>query len=388
MKKIYQNFDGLDVTFQCAIPRYLLDTLKNAQQEAKDARKGVLIYIGKSQTQIEVAENGMKGGFAFRFDTGLDGAIWAIADSDHPERYNVKVSAKSLMLALYGYQETKNKILEFLIEELKAIPPKDHDAPLERVSRFDYCFDFLAEHQFTPDAKCFMTFNRSKKICHGNISNASGLDFSIIHQGRDIQTITIGKMPNRQITIYNKRREIMITKKSYWWDLWQLNPDAIKFDIWRVEVRAGKKELNKWNLRRFRDFENKAGDVIIRVLKDYRYIIPSEKDKNRNRWPCEPFWKECISSAQNYLVEYICNAERKEIISGQKQEIIKRYKAHINGVLISYAALQGLDISEIPTVLEGVNGDVIDAIRKNPQKFQNNFNKAEMKFEFINGKSS
>jgi hypothetical protein len=225
------------------------------------------------------------------------------------------------------------------------------------------------------------------EICHGNISNASGLDFSIIHQGRDIQTITIGKMPNRQITIYNKRREIMVTKKSYWWDLWQLNPDAIKFDIWRVEVRAGKKELNKWNLRRFRDFENKAGDVIIRVLKDYRYIIPSEKDKNRNRWPCEPFWKECISSAQNYLVEYICNAERREIISGQKKEIIKRYKAHINGVLTSYAALQGLDISEIPTVLEGVNGDVIDAIRKNPQKFQNYFNKAEMKFEFINGKT-
>ena len=386
MKKIYQNFDGFDVTFQCALPRHILDDLKKAQQEAKDTRKGVYLDLGKSKTQVEVAENGMKGGFAFRFDTGLDGAIWAVADSDHAERWNVKVSAKSLMLALYGYRETKNKILDFLIEELKAIPPENHDTPLERVSRFDFCVDFLADNDFVPDAKCFLTHNRSKKNYQGQIANISPLEhFSIIDQGRDVQTITIGKMPNRQITIYNKRREILVTRKIYWWDLWGINPDEIKSNIWRVEARAGKKELNKWNLRRFSDFEEKAGDVIISLLKDYRYVIPNS-DRNRARWSYEPFWKTCISSAKNYLAEYICNAERKEIISGIREEIIRRYQAHINGVLTSYAAVQGLDISEIPTVLEGVNKDVIEAIRKNPQKFKINYEKSEKKFEFLHAK--
>lgn len=383
MKKIYQNFDGLDVTFQCAIPRHIIQALKTAQQEAKDTRKGVFITIGKSQTQIEVAENGMKGGFAYRFDTGVDGAIWAIGESDDTKRWNVKVSAHSLMLALYGYEETKNKILKFLIEELNAIPPENRDAPLERVSRFDFCVDFLANNEFVPDPKCFLTHNRSKKRYQGNIPNIPPLDFVFVDQGRDIQTITIGKMPNRQITVYNKRREILASKKLYWWKLWGINPDEFKGNVWRVEIRAGKKELNKWNLRRFADFEKKAGDVIIALLNDYRYVIPNEKDKNRNRWPLEPFWKECILSAKNYLAEYICNAERGEIISDCAEVIQKRFRDHINGTITSYAAVQRLDISEIPTVLDKVRSDFLTDLRNNRQKFEKNHKKAENKYEFL-----
>lgn len=255
------------------------------------------------------------------------------------------------MLALNGYENTKNIILSFLIEELNAISPENSDFPLERISRFDYCFDFLADN-FVPDAKRFLTHNRSKRRYQGNIANIPPLDFLIVDQGKNIQTITIGKMPNRQITIYNKRREIVASKKSYWWQLWELNPAEIKSDVWRVEVRAGKKELNKWNLRRFEDFEKKSGDVIISMLKDYRYVIPNEKDKNRARWAMEPFWKECIESAHDYLAEYISNASREEIVAGIKEEISKRYKAFLSGSLTSYAALHGYDISEMPGVLE------------------------------------
>lgn len=298
MKKIYQNFDGLDITFQCAIPIHILHLLQEAQTEAKATRKGVIVYIGKNEISVEVAENGMKGGYTYRFDTGLDGAIWAISSSDNPEFWNVKVSAKSLMLALYGYMATKNKILNFLIEELEAIPPENRDVPLERVSRFDFCIDFLNENNFVPDPKCFLTHNRSKKKYQGNIPNISPLEFMCLHEGKEIQTITIGKIPNRQLTIYNKRREIAVNKKIYWWDIWGINPQEIKSDIWRVEARAGKKELNKWNLRRFSDFEEKAGDVIIQILTDYRYIIPNENDSNRARWHYAEFWKIAINVAK------------------------------------------------------------------------------------------
>jgi predicted GIY-YIG superfamily endonuclease len=388
MKKIYQNFDGLDVTFQCAIPRAILQKLYAAQQEAKAERKGVLIELGKSKTQLEVAESGMKGGFAYRFSLPPEGMVWAIGDSDHAERWNVKVSAGSLMLALNGYEQTKNKILEFLITELNAIPPQNRNIPLERISRFDFCVDFILEDDFIPDPKCFLTHNRSKRRYQGKIANISAEDFIFIDQGRNIQTITIGKMPNRQITIYNKRKEITVSQKSYWWKFWGINPNKMKSNIWRVEARAGKKELNKWNLRRFSEFEAKAGDVIISMLRDYRYVTPNENDKNRGRWPMQPFWAECISSARDYLDEYICNAERKEIMDGIKEDILKRYKAHLNGVLTSYTAAQGRDISEIPGVLDGVRSDVLGAVRLNPEKFRKNYQKSEKKFQYLHENNS
>jgi hypothetical protein len=385
MKKIYQNFDKMEVTFQCAIPRYLLETIKEAQQEAKqsESRNDVFIKLGTNQPYVAVAESGMKGGFTYRINTGNDGVIWAIRDSENENGWNVKASISSLMLALYGYEETKEKVLQFLVEDLKAIPPEDMGAPLERVSRFDFCIDFLAENNFVPDPKCFLAKNRSKKRYQGNIPNINPLDFFIIDQGKDIQTITIGMMPNRQITIYNKSREIKYSQKGYWWNLWGLNPEEIKFDIWRVEIRLGKKELNKWNIRRFKDFERKAGDAIIQALKEYRYIIPNLNDQNRARWPLEPFWKECIKAAQNYLAKYICNAKRNEIITILREEMQQRYHTQLCGMMPGYAAINGYDISEIPTVLDLFRGKVLDTVRKNPKKFKMNYEKSEKKFNSL-----
>ena len=388
MKKIYQNFDALDMTFQCAIPRYILNKLEAAQEKAIETKKGVVIEIGKSQTSVEVAFNGMKGGYAYRFNTGLDGAIWAIANNENPEQYNVKVSPRSLCLALYGYYETKNKILDFLINELNAIPPKDRDAPLERVSRIDYCFDFIADNNFVPDPNCFLTHNKCKKKYQGNIPNISPLDFICVEQGKEIQTIMVGKMPNRQITIYNKTKEIQANQKIYWWDIWGINPKEIKGTIWRVEVRAGKKELNKYQLRRFSNFEKKAGDVIINILKDYRYVIPNPNDTNRNRWPLEAFWQVCVDSTNEYLAEYMCGAERRNIIEGHQEMVVNRYRDHLKGTFTSLTAAQGFDISELPTVLEGFHKDILESVSKNPQKFRKNHEIAEKKFEFLHGKKT
>ena len=388
MQKIYQNFDGLDMTFQCAIPRYILNKLELAQNQAVETRKGVIITIGKSQIPVEVAHNGMRGGYTYRFDTGLDGAIWAIANQESPEQYNVKVSVKSLCLALHGYQATKERILDFLINELNAIAPENQNAPLERISRIDYCFDFLMDNNFVPDPKCFLTHNKCKKSYQGDIPNLSPLDFICLEQGKEIQTITIGKMPNRQITIYNKAQEIKDKQKIYWWDIWGINPKENNPNIWRVEVRAGKKELNKYQLRRFGNFEKKVGDVIINILKDYRYVIPNENDTNRNRWPLAAFWQICVDSTNQCLAEYMCGAERSNIIQGHQEMIVNRYRDHLKGMFTNYTAAKGFDISELPTVLEGFYEDILESVNKNPQKFRKNHKKAEMKFEFLHGKKT
>lgn len=372
MKQIYQNFDGLDISFQCYIPQYNIDELDRAKKLAQESRHSELAYLGENNIPVMVAETGAKGGYSYRFDTELDGAIWFIAPSQDINRWNVRVSCKSLMLALHGYDKCKEKILKFLIEDLDAIFPHDEPHPKERVSRFDYCFDFISD-DFIPLSECFIAHGRSKKETI----------FKINERGRILETITIGKMPNRQITIYNKRKEIISTAKAYWWDIWGLNKKEFKGNIWRVEVRAGKKELNKWKLKRFIDFERNAGDVIISILNDNRYLIKNENDNNAARWKTAEFWEACINSSHEYLDSFISNANRDQLITGYRDELARIYESHITGIITSYSAVLGRDVSEIPEVLDLIVSDFLEKIRENPEKYKIKFKKAENRFVLL-----
>ena len=94
--------------------------------------------------------------------------------------------------------------------------------------------------------------------------------------GRDTNSLTVGKMPNRQINIYEKKKEILSSNKHYWWELWGLKEEDYKNkEIWRVEVRAGKKEIDKWSAKTYESFEQKFGDIVKSCLL---YTSPSPRD--------------------------------------------------------------------------------------------------------------
>jgi hypothetical protein len=371
MQKIYQNFDKLEISFQCCVPQYVLDVLKVAKEAALQSRRSELAYIGKNDLPVMVAETGAKGGYSYRFDTGLDGMIWMIAPSQDLKRWNVRMSAKSLMLALYGYEETKKRILKTLIEDLEVIfsHNDENNYPLERVSRFDYCFDFISDN-FTPDSTCFTAHNRSIKECI----------FKTFERGRRLETITVGQIPNKQITIYNKGREIISSAKMFWWDIWSLNKKEFEGNIWRVEIRAGKKELNKYKIKRLIDFEKSAGDVIIDILNTNRYVIPNIHDKNTRRWKNTPFWNECIKSTKYYLSDYISNTQRNKVITGYKEEMKRTYEVQLSGMFTAYSALIGQDVSKIPGVLDLIVSDFLERIAKNPEKYRKKYKKSEERF--------
>lgn len=374
MKKIYQNFDGLEVSFQCCLPTYILNQLELAKNEAQKSRNSEFIRIGSSELLVSVAETGARGGYRYILDTGLDGATWFIAPSANPEHWNVRVSVKSLMIALHGYEETKQIILKTLVENFEVTFPQNtkNVFPFERISRFDICFDFISEN-FTPDPKCFVAHGRTKKDVIQRIT----------YIGRNVETMMIGKMPNRQVIFYNKTKEIIAHGKSYWWDLWGIKKSELEGEIWRVEIRAGKKELNNWNLRKFTDLEKMAGDVTISILNASRYVIPSENDSNAARWEMANFWKDCINSAHEKLANFISNARREKIISDYRGELMEMYEKHIFGLLTSYTAIIGLDRDQIPGVLDVIASDVARRIEENPQKFRKKFLKAENKFELL-----
>ena len=262
MKPIYSNFDGLDISFQCALPDKVLDELAEAKKLAQETRSDAVAKIGNSGRIVLVGETGSRGGQTARY-------------------------------------------------------------------------------------------------------------------------FRIGSMPNRQVVLYDKISDITEKRKSYWWDFWGIKKSEFKGQIWRVEARAGKKELNHWNLRRFSDFEKMIGDVFSSILQDIKYTIPSETDKNISRWPLADFWQEAISIAKKRLEKHISHAERKMILEGIREQIKNQYEKSILGQTVSYAALVGMDISEIPAVLDTLGDSLIEQITKNQKKFSEKHQKASEKFNLL-----
>lgn len=390
MKLIYKNFDTLDISFQGSFPKYILEQISHGKEQAQNEKSEIPLSIGKNQIKAMIAETGAKGGFRYRFDTGLDGETWFIAHSSNSDNWNIRLSVKSLALSLYGYEGVKQRIIDKLIkfEAMGKARYSDNDLdiiflPHERISRFDYCFDFIMPKDFEPSPKNFIAHQRSKKHVYGEegkIGNYTALN------GDKINTIRIGEMPNRQAIIYNKTKELISSQKSYMWDIWDIdkeNFDHDKFQIWRIEVRAGKNELDKWGLKRFDDFESKAGDIISDILKTIRYTIPVKEDANRSRWDMHPIWEKALETSYKALAPYSTNAIRENIIKDYRQNVIKGYKERVIGNLIGLTASQGRDISDMPISISEIEQTISNLPEKDKNILTTKFQKAEERFRFL-----
>ena len=375
MEVIYQNFDALEVSFQGAIPAHIRHSLFHAKKKAIATKAAAFAELGPKKLPVMVHETGAKGGYTYQFSTGLDGEIWLIADSSNVDFWNIRVRVRSLCIALNGYEKTKEKLLKILLRDLLAKGPKDNERkPQERISRVDYCIDFLILGGFIPNYSNFVCCGTTKKRQIGDIP------YDQNSTGQKIDTLMVGKMPNRQIVIYNKIKEITAKSKKYWFKIWGLNETAIIGQIWRVEIRAGKKELNKWNLRSFSDFEKKIGNVITETLNAYKYTQPNFNDSNQSRWPLAGIWKMALEAIKGDLFAYFSKAQRNDVLKEIQELAALRYEKYISGIVVGYTAALGKDISEIPRVMEFISGQVLEDMANNPEKFRQKHKKVVSKF--------
>ena len=165
-------------------------------------------------------------------------------------------------------------------------------------------------------------------------------------------------MPGRQVTTYNKTREIAAKGKPEWFNIWNAHiqardDDAAKFldfssQVWRVEIRAGKKRLkDHWKIRTFVQFFEKYGDVVLSALDATRYAIPNPNDPNRARWPNHPMWELAIDACRSDLAEmttFVPPDKIKEVIGAEQRQIIL---AQLSGLSLHMAALDGISTSEV-----------------------------------------
>jgi len=373
MELIYYNFDALEISFQGAIPEKTREILLEAKLKARETRHKALATITDHQIPVHVNETGAKGGYAFVFDTGPDRETWFVADSNRTDRWNLRCSVKSQALAIHGYEGVKTNILTFL-NQIEAIGAQEDGSMLERVSRFDACFDFKTP-EFHPDHKCLIAHNRTKRRFIG------GDEF--ITQGSDINYVRIGKMPNRQVVMYNKVKEVTEKRKDYWWQVWGIDPKEFEEQIWRFELRAGKEELNKWGIRRFSDFEAQAADVLTDIAEKVRYVIPNKNDDNNARWETDPFWIDLQKTIEKGFLDYRSGTERGVLKAIERKKAQNEFKTLIYNLLAPYFYLMEYEPLDFENALKRLFEDLNIEINANFEQFSDKYQKAQDKFVFL-----
>ncbi|MGY6626896.1 MAG: hypothetical protein ACXIVL_00110 [Oceanicaulis sp.] len=350
---LHAGFDGLDLAYRVTLPKELLRALEVAHADAIDARRAVALTY-RDQTFL-VNGHGGRGGYAFAIDTGVMGANWWFKRPGTGDRWGARVSSRSLPLALKGIEAVKAEHDQFLITLGMTFGEIDR-----RISRIDYALDF-----YLPDFE----FNPSHFVTHAKRSKSLDIEMATDYRGEKLNGIRIGKMPNAQIAIYDKRREVLDKKKHYWWDIWKENANSAgivlsnKSPIWRFEFRAGKMFLEKsYQRKTWEAFTANPGLAFQRIAAQTRLASPQD-DMNRARWHSALVWGECQKQLGQITLQYISNADPNAIKQALFAEYLDTIGKQTVGLIVSQMAVYGLNISDLTAMTEQIQLDVESAIR-------------------------
>jgi hypothetical protein len=181
-----------------------------------------------------------------------------------------------------------------------------------------------------------------------------------VFRGRRVESLTVGKQPGRQVAIYNKRREAIERKKFFWFETWGRDQKDKNLEVWRVEVRAGKKELkDKYRIVTMDDFEASIGDVITRSLGDIRYLADGQQDSNVSRHPNSPLWRAAQTTAAEKLCDLRSGLTPDQLKNVERTQAQETYLALCAGNAIGFGIAHGMTDEEIVDKLPELIGGAI-----------------------------
>lgn len=334
IKCLYSGVDNLEVAFMGALNAEGLAALETAKERAQTDMLPALIWLGK--TECSVAETGAKGGYAYRLDTGDDGETWFVKHSVNRKEWNLRVSVKAKALVLYGYEGVKARIYERL-EAMGATVMQ------ESIGRVDLCVDLMLPG-FELQPENIISPAQSTQSDHG--------DMNVHRRARRVDSITLGKMPGRQICIYNKRREAKIKRNLHWFDVWGLDRDENSSEnpVWRVEIRAGKRYLSEQlNVKTWAELDAVLPDFVKMTMEAYR-IIGIKTGQNVSRWATHEFWHEAHSRLMAITNGELCGIVPGRIVSGKRRVLQETYETLIVGLAASLSEVCQTD--DVPTLAQ------------------------------------
>lgn len=367
---VYSGFDKLDVAFQGGLPERTLATLKVAKEQAQKENEAQFVVIGPGNVEAYVHERGLKGGYTFRVDTGPTGANFFFKENSNFNEWNIFVTSKSFGFLAYGLEEYRDRILQTLVG-LGAIIRK------ESLNRIDFAMDFkttgfeLNPYQFVAPPKSRLRINPSEK---GDECDWEGRPDeyrpAVIMTGRRVETVTIGKMPGRQICVYDKRVEAIQKRKPQWFEVWGLDPKDRSQQAWRVELRVGKHYLSQvYGLKTFQDLDDSIGDVFGKLARDVRYLEDKQADTNVTRAVVHPLWLATNAALETKLSDRFSGLLPGRILEIERERQKDMFRQNIMGNTLSLAALDGLDDDTARFELENIASSAVKE-RMDDQSFK------------------
>lgn len=382
MLLIYKGFDNLDLAFKCSIAPNFMTTLEEKQIEARETRQDApLEYNGM---RMFVSESGARGGYAFKVSTGQEGGHWVFKRPSRSDPWGIRVSVRALPLMLYGLGAVRADLYTFL-ERIGCTVP---DAA-ESIARVDYAMDFLIP-EFAPEPNHFVMHSHSNRKDH--IEDISEL----VRNGRSgrVTSVTVGKMPGRQVIVYDKRAEVIASQKKQMFTVWNANLKAMgeptlnvseiaNAGIWRVEVRAGKDDLKKrWNASTWAKLDDIMGDIFCATMDAIRYTAPTD-DTNRSRWPNHALWSAARDILAGDLHEMMCYAEPDKVREVIRDEHAAMLWKQTLGLAITYAVTQSYDADDLEFLPELIDLKLKDSVIFERDALQKKMAKANERLNFI-----
>ncbi|MBI1418197.1 MAG: hypothetical protein GC146_13330 [Limimaricola sp.] len=305
---IYQGVDTLDVAFQGALPMETLDHLEEAKTAAEVMQGdtyGAPFQFNPGGRVFFVKSHGKKGGYRYTLTDNPTGAIFSVKRDTRINEWNIFASARAAGLLSRTYVGMKQHIVDCL-EDMGAVILG------ASVNRIDYAVD-IATPRFDLDMANFVAPRRAKVGCHfstdtdlddlGDKAAAErGAPVGSVMRGGRFESVTVGKMPGRQVILYDKLKAAKDQQTDYWFAAWGLDPDDLGTQVWRVEIRAGRDALERHtpaaHTRTYETVEAVLPGFLGKALEEIRYVTGRAEVSNVTRAAVHPLWDLAQSAAK------------------------------------------------------------------------------------------
>lgn len=374
---LYSHFDGLDVAFQGALPQEKLtelDAAKKAAQLKEHEKRGHAIPFGKSGTHVEVAPVGVKG-FGLQFSTGHDGEQWFVKRSTNKEGWNIRVSVKSAAFIGRSLDEVISRLYERLEDWGATIL-------LESVGRVDFAVDFGMDKEWKLRPDCIVAHSNASASVNREVRE---MPMQEVVSGRRCTGVTVGKMPGRQVCIYDKTREIAQKGKDYWRKVWKLDDNPEVERVWRVELRAGKRHLKEdWQVSTIAQLREKMGDIFAYTLKKIRLHDYEDENDNITRRAAHTIWSKLYTIVKN---GFILNGEcPNAVIECHREKAVDNFNKLITGLLPSFAYVQGIPVDRLEDAAIKMVRVARSGMNADREKMQQGYKRAKNRYWFLGGR--
>lgn len=346
---LHSGFDGLKFTIQADTPPELREELVAAKKYAKESFGDCLVQFG--DIALSVTNKSARG---FTCHTGDLGAVWMFQDPEDPIPNNpaITVDFRAFGLAASGLAGAEKHFRDCM--GAFGIPYVETQL---RVARADFAVDILAPW-FEPSREALVVPPGT------NVTEYTGVDeTTTMASGARVTGLRAGAIANRQLAIYDKRMEVIQSKKMGWLTIWNvarskanLPPldltDRNTSQIWRFEMRLGSKQLrNRFEMRSWQDVHDTIGDAVTDALDRIRYTDPTT-DTNRARWPAHELWVQVVSTIKNGLHTHCAGVVPSDVIEANRNAKMRELDAMIAGMFVTRAALSGVSGDEFEDFME------------------------------------